>query len=58
VQGLALKEPIRHGALEESEMMTGLAIQLHCMEIYEPRRLCRRPFGLSYAAMAGASSMA
>ena len=25
---------------------------------FEPPRLCRRPFGLSYAAMAGASSMA
>lgn len=25
---------------------------------FEPRRLCRRPFGLSYAAIAGASSMA
>ncbi|WP_175556741.1 molybdopterin dinucleotide binding domain-containing protein [Aerobium aerolatum] len=24
----------------------------------EPRRVCRRPFGLSYAAMSGASSMA
>jgi hypothetical protein len=24
----------------------------------EPPRVCRRPFGLSYAAMAGASSMA
>lgn len=24
----------------------------------EPSRLCRRPFGLSYAAMAGSSSMA
>jgi hypothetical protein len=24
----------------------------------EPRRVCRRPFGLSYAAMAGTSSMA
>jgi HK97 family phage major capsid protein len=24
----------------------------------EPRRVCRRPFGLSYAAMAGASSIA
>jgi len=24
----------------------------------EPRRVCRRPFGLSYAAMAGSSSMA
>ena len=25
---------------------------------FEPPRLCRRPFGLSYAAIAGASSMA
>ncbi|MBB6305718.1 MULTISPECIES: LysR family transcriptional regulator [Rhizobium] len=25
---------------------------------FEPRRVCRRPFGLSYAAIAGASSMA
>jgi hypothetical protein len=25
---------------------------------YEPPRVCRRPFGLSYAAMAGCSSMA
>lgn len=24
----------------------------------EPRRVCQRPFGLSYAAMAGSSSMA
>ncbi|MGN7827777.1 nucleotidyltransferase family protein [Agrobacterium radiobacter] len=24
----------------------------------EPRRVCRRPFGLSYAAIAGSSSMA
>lgn len=24
----------------------------------EPHRVCRRPFGLSYAAMAGSSSMA
>ena len=24
----------------------------------EPRRVCRRPFGLNYAAMAGSSSMA
>ena len=25
---------------------------------FEPPRVCRRPFGLSYAAMAGCSSMA
>jgi putative restriction endonuclease len=25
---------------------------------YEPPRVCRRPFGLSYAAMVGCSSMA
>lgn len=25
---------------------------------FEPHRVCRRPFGLSYAAMAGSSSMA
>ena len=27
-------------------------------QVDEPPRLCRRPFGLSYAAIAGASSMA
>jgi hypothetical protein len=27
-------------------------------ETLEPPRVCRRPFGLSYAAMAGSSSMA
>jgi hypothetical protein len=26
--------------------------------VFEPPRVCRRPFGISYAAMAGCSSMA
>ncbi|TCQ72441.1 hypothetical protein EDF68_1214 [Ochrobactrum sp. BH3] len=32
--------------------------RLFAAQGHEPRRVCRRPFGLSYAAMAGASSMA
>jgi len=28
------------------------------MYLHEPHRVCRRPFSLSYAAMAGSSSMA
>jgi uncharacterized protein YidB (DUF937 family) len=28
------------------------------LDRFEPPRVCRRPFGLSYAAMAGCSSMA
>lgn len=32
--------------------------QLARLEPFEPPRVCRRPFGLSYAAMAGSSSLA
>jgi hypothetical protein len=35
-----------------------LQIKLRLIFAYEPPRDCRRPFGLSYAAMAGSSSMA
>jgi transposase len=35
-----------------------IEIEIAGARMTEPRRVCRRPFGLSYAAMAGLSSMA
>jgi hypothetical protein len=39
--------------------IVGEAVRSHLEKLeIEPRRVCQRPFGLSYAAMAGSSSMA
>ncbi|SFJ56045.1 hypothetical protein SAMN03080618_03314 [Aquamicrobium aerolatum DSM 21857] len=48
----AFKAKVALAAIRGEQTLVELSQQ------YEPRRVCRRPFGLSYAAMSGASSMA
>ncbi|RYG97198.1 MAG: hypothetical protein EON58_10310, partial [Alphaproteobacteria bacterium] len=36
----------------------GEGVVVDVVDAFEPRRVCRRPFRLSYAAMAASSSMA
>jgi len=53
----------------ETKRVMGLAFEMACIDLrltdrdnlikqIEPLRVCRRPFGLSHAAMAGCSSIA
>ncbi len=43
---------------EKEQLRQDLVEQIGISRDTEPLRVCRRPFGLSYAAMAGSSSMA
>ena len=51
-----ITDKLRSYSAAKSELMPGVEHRSH--KGIEPRRVCRRPFGLSYAAMAGSSSMA
>ncbi|MGO6944843.1 hypothetical protein ACC664_38825, partial [Rhizobium johnstonii] len=59
---LAEREARLHAEAEatkaKAELSSIEALNAHLQLLIEPPRLCRRPFGLSYAAIAGASSMA
>ena len=54
------KDMLDAGAHLRSRRIGGLLRLTKCAIAIgpEPRRVCRRPFGLSYAAIAGSSSMA
>ena len=49
-------------AIDQAPYLFGPEVETYLekmrIHIIEPTRVCRRPFGLSYAAMAGCSSMA
>ncbi|NML76248.1 hypothetical protein HHL25_19115 [Rhizobium sp. S-51] len=55
---LAVKEAAKLVALKQFEHAIECLKSWSNKHDIEPPRLCRRPFGLSYAAMAGASSVA
>jgi hypothetical protein len=43
---------------QSTRRIIGFAVHAGYVDGIEPHRVCRRPFHLSYAAMAGSSSMA
>jgi hypothetical protein len=52
--GVSVKPEVSNAIITVGSSLAGVVAAL----TPEPPRVCRRPFGLSYAAMAGASSMA
>ena len=59
---LQLCQDIRSGIIGRRDAQRTYSVSANLIQFwltqFEPHRVCRRPFGLSYAAMTDASSMA